>query len=64
MGKNAEPTNRLIDHPCLVVAPCHAEFDPQFSAEAPVFVEKLFNPFSGKNSFQPSGYAYPSEGGK
>ncbi|PSC72961.1 hypothetical protein C2E20_3641 [Micractinium conductrix] len=46
------------------LAPVITEFDPQFSAEAPVFVEKLFNPFSGKNSFQPSGYAYPSEGGK
>lgn len=33
-------------------------------AEAPVFFEKLFDPFNRRNDFEPSGVSYPEEGGK
>jgi uncharacterized protein (DUF1499 family) len=39
-----------------------SDFDPAFNPEVPVFVERIFQPFSeAKNSFRPSGIPYPSD---
>lgn len=46
------------------VVPVVTDFNTMFNAEAPVFVEKLFDPFSQRASFEPSGMSYPAEGGK
>ncbi|KAI3434790.1 hypothetical protein D9Q98_002848 [Chlorella vulgaris] len=44
------------------VAPVLTDFNPAFNAEAPVWFERLFDPFNRRNKFQPSGLAYPAEG--
>lgn len=44
------------------VAPVVTDFDPRFNAEAPVWFERLFDPFNSRNSFEPSGIAYPADG--
>jgi hypothetical protein len=44
--------------------PVIADFNPAFNSEAPVWFERLFDPFNRRNDFQPSGVAYPAEGGR
>ncbi|EFN57033.1 hypothetical protein CHLNCDRAFT_143734 [Chlorella variabilis] len=46
------------------LTPVIADFSPAFNSEAPVFFEKLFDPFNRRNDFEPSGVSYPEEGGK
>ena len=43
------------------IAPVLTDFDPKFNAEAPVIVEKFFQPFNERNQFRPSGEAYPAD---
>ena len=44
------------------LAPVLTDFDPRFNPDAPVWVDKFFSPFNEtKNSFKPSGIAYPVE---
>lgn len=43
------------------IAPVLTDFDPKFNAEVPLAVERIFQPFSEKNKFRPSGEAYPVE---
>jgi hypothetical protein len=57
------PTPNLITNP--VGAPLPLPLLPRqaaFNAEAPVWFERLFDPFNRRNKFQPSGLAYPAEG--
>jgi len=37
------------------------DFNPQFNAEVPTVIERVFNPLSGRNAFKPSGIPYPTE---
>ncbi len=37
------------------------DWDPQFNAEVPTIIEKVFNPFAERNAYKPSGIPYPSE---
>ena len=37
------------------------DFNPSFNANVPTWMERLFVPMSDKNSFQPSGEAYPAD---
>ncbi|PRW57776.1 hypothetical protein C2E21_3490 [Chlorella sorokiniana] len=46
------------------LAPVIADFSPAFNAEAPTIFDKVFDPWNRRNQFQPSGVAYPAEGGK
>lgn len=41
------------------IATVMVDFDPAFNAEVPTVVERIFNPFSEKNAFKPSGIPYP-----
>ena len=43
------------------LAPVMTDFDPKFNPEVPEIVERVFQPFSERNSFQPSGESYPYE---
>ncbi|KAL4446811.1 hypothetical protein ABPG77_008055 [Micractinium sp. CCAP 211/92] len=45
-------------------APVITDFDPRFNAEAPVWFERLFDPYNRRNKFEPSGIPYPVEGGR
>ena len=44
------------------VVPVITEWDPRFNTDAPVLVERLFDPFNRRNKFQPSGLSYPAAG--
>ena len=37
------------------------DFNPQFNAEVPTVIERVFNPRSGRNASKPSGIPYPTE---
>ena len=43
------------------LAPVMTDFDPKFNPEVPEIVERVFQPFSERNNFQPSGESYPYE---
>ncbi|KAI8114301.1 hypothetical protein M9434_002427 [Picochlorum sp. BPE23] len=43
------------------LAPVLTDFDPKFNPEVPEIVERIFQPFSEKNNFKPSGEPYPVE---
>lgn len=43
------------------IAPVLTDFDPKFNAEVPLAVERIFQPFSERNNFRPSGESYPVE---
>lgn len=37
------------------------DWDPQFNAEVPTIIEKIFNPFAERNAYKPSGIPYPQD---
>lgn len=48
------------------LAPVLLDFEPRYNPEAPVWFERLFQPFSERNAFRPSyefgeSYPYPEQ---
>lgn len=54
--RRLEQLRRALD---WQLAPVLTDFDPKFNPEVPQIVERLFEPFSERNKFQPSGEPYP-----
>jgi hypothetical protein len=75
LGSNTAPTCGPLPRPCRNVArremenvrkalrwelaPVITDFDPRFNPAAPLWFERLFQPFAERNAFTPSGEPYP-----